>query len=200
VSLSKKAKRQRNAANARKALAAKRHAEHPERKPLTEREKLFVSYYLSNNWNGTKAAAAVGWSFPSVAASKALARVNVKHAIQQELRKTHLSKDQVLARIGEMATGDISDFTDENGNIDFKAVKRKGYLVKKLRTNSVTRTNEETKERVVEANHAIELHDSLSALDKLGKVHGMFTEKVEVTGKDGTPFEFALRINPEEMP
>ena len=34
------------------------------------------------------------------------------------------------------------------------------------------------------------LHDKMAALEKMGKYLGMFTEKIEHTGKDGGPMEF----------
>jgi phage terminase small subunit len=36
------------------------------------------------------------------------------------------------------------------------------------------------------------LHDKMAALDKMGKFLGMFTDKMEVTGKDGGPIDIDL--------
>jgi hypothetical protein len=56
-------------------------------------------------------------------------------------------------------------------------------LIRKFKTRTTTRTMGKAKETTVETE--FELYDAQAAATLLGKHHKLFTEKTEITGKDG---------------
>ena len=137
------------------------------RAKLTGKQRLFVEAYLEC-WNATEAArraeyqgnentlGSVGWENmqkPAIAA-----------AISRRLSEKAMSADEVLMRLANMARGDISEFIQDYGAIDWKAVKEKGHLVKKV---SHTQGKQSS----------IELYDAQAALEKIGRGHGLFVDR-----------------------
>lgn len=143
------------------------------------RERLFVAHYLEG-LNATEAAKYAGFSDVSaqVQGSMLLRRPHVKALVEKGLRERGATPDEVIARLTEISRADLIDFMsvdDDTGYIKpdirkAKRLKRTG-LIKKLKFDKDTG-------HLVE----IELHDKLQALAHLGKVHALFTEKVQVSG------------------
>jgi len=112
-----------------------------------------------------------------------------------------MTKNEVARKLAEVARGVPEDFivpadvTIGSGDdvetitgwaVDVAALKkaRLGHLVKGIKTTANGQN--------------IELHDSLAALDKLARFHGMFIDKTELTGKDGGPVE-VVSVPPDLM-
>lgn len=165
---------------------------------LSIKQQAFVIEYLSNGWNGTQAAISAGYgknkASSSAAAGTLLDNPKVYAAIQSELRKKCLTKDQVLARLSELAQGNVADFLQRRpdgticDSVDLEAFKRKGHFVRKYKA-----AGEKTPEE-------IELHDSLAALLHVGKAHALFTDRTETSGRDGGPVEIVVKVQESEMP
>jgi phage terminase small subunit len=146
---------------------------------LTPKQKAFVLEYIKD-FNATRAAIVAGYK-PKWAATnttKLLNNTNIKAAIDEEYEKRAMSATEVLARTTDIARGSAEDYlTIDNGvvMIDLQRMKDAGklHLVKKYKV---------TKQSI-----EVELYDAQAALLQMGKQHGLFPNRQEVTGKDGEP-------------
>ena len=163
-----------------------------ELKPLSKKHQLFVDYYLQC-FNATQAYLRVYPSSSTDAARANAARLiatdNVKAAIQERLAEVHMSADEALklqADIARADVGDIMEPTTFGYNFDMKKAKQTGFtkLIKKVKQKTVTimgkgEGSEDTEIHTIE----IELYDAQAAIRDALKVHGKFTDKVEVNHK-----------------
>lgn len=146
----------------------------------------FVNEYFLCNMNATDAYANTHPKATRESArrlgSQLLTNVDIQEEIQRRLEEKQLSADEVLSRLGDMARADMRDFIKafEIGEktavlVDLgKALEEgKTHLIKKLKYNA-------------QGGLEIELHDSQSALEKLGRHHKLFTDVQEVTGAIGS--------------
>lgn len=160
---------------------------------LTKKEAAFVSEYVKT-WNATKAARESGYKYPHVSGYKLLQVQEVKEAIDDVIKKTRMTADQAVTRLTQQAEFDFSQFfifeyvpvlengqpkLDSAGNpmtryeqtgVNWKAVEKYGYLVKKI---SYTR----------QGRPVIEFVDSQKALELIGRAHGLFTDNVNVSAQ-----------------
>lgn len=142
---------------------------------LTPKQQAFIAVYIQS-WNATHAAIQAGYS-PKTArqqASRLLSNVYVADEIEQRLGQLKMSGNEALARLSDIARGDISDFltvTDEATGIDFeKAIKNgKMHLLKKITFG---------KGKV-----SFEMYDKQAALNTIAKHHGLLNEKIEIDVK-----------------
>ena len=142
---------------------------------LTSKQRRFINFYLEL-WNGTEAASRAGYEGDrdtlAVTASRLLRNAKVRDAIEKRLESEAMGADEVLWRLGQQARGNLAEFIDTNvpgGLVDMVAVREKGYLLKKL---SWTK-----------AGLQVELYDAQAALEKLGKAHGLFKDRVDLSGE-----------------
>lgn len=148
---------------------------------LTAKQRRFIDEYFKCNMNGTRAAIAAGYSERTACAIGAenLRKPLIAAEIERRLAESTASANEVLARLTEQARGDYSPYLTESG-VDLRALLAdgKGHLVKKIKEgqNGVD----------------VEFYDSQAALVQLGKFHKLFTEKTEVTGKDGEAIELSI--------
>lgn len=118
--------------------------------------------------NATEAARRAAYKWPD----KQGAQKKAKFAdeIKLHLQEKTLEAEAVLARLSEQATNDIARFVtvSDGGDliIDPAAIETYGYLIK-----SLTETAHGLK---------VELYDSQSALQLIGKHYGLFTDKIDV--------------------
>lgn len=153
---------------------------------LTERQKRFVREYLVC-LNATEAARRAGYSKRNAqdAGNSNLNRPHVKAAIQKAMderaKRLEVKADRVLQELAKIAFADIKDFVYFG---------RDGVLLKEDSEVDGTVLAEitETVSRAGLRTH-VKLHDKLKALDLLGRHLKLFTERHEVTGKDGGPIE-----------
>lgn len=153
-----------------------------ERKQLTRRQRLFVEYYLMY-WDAQKAAIAAGYAETTARAKsyKFLKDLVIRDAIDRRVQEAALNSDEVLARLSQQATANIADFLDmleatdpQTGEmvrltlVDWKEVKDRGYLVKKVKANR-------------DGSFELEMYDGQNALIKMGQHHKLFVEKIEST-------------------
>lgn len=125
-----------------------------DRVKLQIKQRLFVEHYLTTR-NGVEAARQAGYNGNDATlrsiASENLTKPNIRAAIDQRLRSTILSANQVLSELSEVAFADWREFieitTDKNGNtVDVR----------------------------------LKLTDKLKALELLGKYHKLFVDKFEI--------------------
>ncbi len=158
---------------------------------LSTKQKVFIEEYLKT-FNATQAALAAGYS-PDTARSigaENLTKPDISSAISERLRETAMGADEVMMRLAEHARGDVGEFLTQTADneliIDLtKAIEaKKTKLIKKLTQKRTIRTkgDDETTEEVLTS---IEMYDAQAALEKIGRHHKLFTDKQEITGKDG---------------
>lgn len=162
---------------------------------LAAKQRRFVDAYFEYGFNGTQAVIEAGYSEngAAVQATRLLRNAKVKAAISERLDEAAMPANEVLARLADIARSDIGDLltlqqremkgatgedeTVEWAMVNLAAAKRAG-LTRYIK--SITWTNNGPK---------LELHDAMAALVNIGKAHGLFVERQEVTGKDGGPIQ-----------
>ena len=163
---------------------------------LTRRQQVFINEYLSC-FNGAEAARRAGYSEKSArqTASDLLSNPDISEHIQARLAEVHMSADEALKLTADIARGDISDFMAIGSmgfSLDLQSALEAGKtnLIKKVsqKTITVNGKNEDKETHIID----IELYDRQAALRDILKVHGRFTEKLDLSNSDGS-------LKPEEM-
>lgn len=147
-------------------------------KPLNKAQQVFVSEYLKC-FNGTEA---YSRAYPK--SSKDAARANaarliatdsIKAEITSRLAEHHMSADEALQRLADMARGDVTEFITPMGAFDIEAMKAagKGHLIKKIKQKTVTKIGKTDNDEDTEIHDTeIELYPADSALRDILKMHG----------------------------
>jgi hypothetical protein len=134
---------------------------------LTYKQRLFVSYYLgASQGNAADAARKAGYAWPEKQGPQQLAKTSVRAAVEAKLNSVALTQDEILARMSQIADGDLADFLVirvDGIKVDLKRAKRHGqtYLLKRLKTK--------------DGDVDIELESKTIAMVKLGEYHGMWS-------------------------
>lgn len=155
---------------------------------LTPKQDTFVREYLVD-LNGKQAAIRAGYSPKSaeVTASKLLRVPKVAEAIaaarNQRAERTNVSADRVVEELARLAFVDLSKAYDEHGNL-LKPAEMPDDVKAALAGVDFAKTGDRigrftAKER---------------ALEMLGKHLGLFTDKVQLSGKDGEALSISIDL------
>lgn len=169
---------------------------------LTNKQKAFKKYYITNGFNGTKACISAGFNERTARqeASRLLSNVNIKEAILKEFEKDGDVIQQALKEIVKIATSDINDYVDidwDSGVTSIKPLKEipEGMtsVIKKIKHNRVIKevkgaTKDNKEDIILHDQIEYELYDKQKALDSILKIAGMLREKLDVTS-DGEKIE-----------
>lgn len=157
-------------------------------KKMSPRVRTFIENYLIT-LNATKAATAAGYKNPGVIGARYLQEPIVKAAIENRLSELAMSANEVLLRLSQQGQATVEDFvsfTDAQGNpvapyIDLDRARQEGklHLLRRIKFGPQIE---------------IELHDAQAALTQLGRVHGLFTDKTEVSGVGGEALQVHIYI------
>jgi phage terminase small subunit len=164
-----------------------------ENKP-TRKQQVFIDEYL-RCFNASEAARRAGYSEARarITGSELLADSNISEQIQARLAEVHMSADEALKMVADIARGDLGEFMNDFGGVDIVEARKAGKtrLIKRWKTQTTTiNGKQEDKEIHTEE---IELYDSQAALRDVLKVHGRFApDKLDVTSNGET-------LKPEEM-
>lgn len=150
---------------------------------LTIRQAKFVERFIETQ-NATESIVyAYGVSDRNSAAvrgSRMLRLGKVQQAIQQRLGIAIASSDEVLQRLTIHARGDLTDVLESDGSFNLRKARKSGksQLLKKLK---VKRRYEKDADGVAQPvdEYEYEIHDPQAALEKLGRFHKLFTDRVE---------------------
>jgi len=146
-------------------------------KKLNRAQEVFVSEYLSC-FNAT---AAYLVAYPKgkrdsarANASRLIAEDNVKQVIQDRMKEIHMSADEALKRMADIARGDIGDLVNAFGAIDLAEAKRKGltHLIKKVKQRTVTKMGKKDEDDVEIHDLEVETYSAKDALETILKVGG----------------------------
>lgn len=148
---------------------------------LTDKQQRFIDEYLIS-FNATDAARRAGYkgndNTLSVVGHENLRKPRIAKYVKRRLQASHMSSEELLERLGEIARGDHTGYIDENGQVDFKALKDDDmmHLIKEIRH---TRTG-----------MTVKFCDPQQAQALLAKHKGLLVDKSEVVNKG----EIKLRI------
>lgn len=147
-----------------------------ELKPLNKAQLVFVSEYLKL-FNAT---AAYLVAYPKskrdsarANAARLIAEDNVKAEIGARLAEIHMSADEAIKRLADMARGDVSDFLNGFGGVDLDKAKGKTHLIRKIKQRTITKIGKGDKDEDTEITDIeLELYSALDAIEKILKIGG----------------------------
>jgi hypothetical protein len=164
-----------------------------EPKALTRKQQVFVDEYLKT-WNAAEAARRAGYSERSAYSQgwENLRKPEIKALIDARLDEVHMSADEALKLTADIARGDMAELMDATSvgfNLDMAQAKEKGLtkLIKKVKQKTtifIAKKESEEDREITELE--IELYSALDAIRDVLKVHGKFTDHVDVTSNGET--------------
>jgi hypothetical protein len=132
---------------------------------LTGKQEAFVKHYITNGFNGTRAARSAGYGGDdnslAVIAHDNLRNAKIRAEIDVYFAELHMTSDEVLGRLADMARADVSHFLNDDGSYDLTTddARKHLYLVKKSKVRMRHGTNAQTGQDWEEVETEIELHD-----------------------------------------
>jgi phage terminase small subunit len=139
---------------------------------LPQKRRLFIEYYLGRaNGNASEAARLAGYASPGAEGCRLLKDAEIQAEVSKRVKEAAMGADEVLARLADHARVSISDFIElyEDGTWRFN-------LKKAEEAGKLHLIAEMGKGRQGEK---LKLVDAQSALEKLGRHHKLFTDRVE---------------------
>ncbi len=165
---------------------------------LTVKQEAFVCAYLLNGFNATRAAKTAGYSEDTARSqgSQLLTNLNVSKAVNARLDSEGITPAKIKIALAEIAFGtDLADFDLALGGTSLTDLREAGIntrLIKSITTRfEVDKADDDKRYEI----RKIELHDCLSAIDKLAKVHGMYIENVNTN----VNIDNRNNLSPEEL-
>lgn len=162
---------------------------------LTDKQRMFVESYLQC-WNATEAARRAGYegdaNVLAVTGHDNLRNPKISEFVSMRISEAAMSADEVLKRLARYARGSLKPFMTQGGDtlwpdLGTSEALENIDLLKKIKPKR--RTGGRDENQWTEDEIELELHDPMRALELIGKHHKLFTEKTEVTGKDGGPIQ-----------
>ena len=179
-------------------------------KKLTSKQKMFVKEYLVD-LNATQAALRAGYSEKTAYRTGAdnLKKPQIQEAIQQAMQKreqrTEITADKVLEEYAKLGFSDVSDYLEvvtERVLVDRTA---EGEPISEIKQFVFMKNTADIPPEKLAAisevkqhkdgSISFKLHDKRGALDSIARHLGMFTERIEHTGKDGGPIQTAVDLS-----
>lgn len=163
---------------------------------MTDKQKIFCEKYIQC-WNATEAARQAGYSgsYETLRAigSENLTKPNIREYIDDRIDKVSMSTNEILHRLTEWGRGTVEPFITHDDfsealNVNSEEAKKSIGLIKKIKQHeSVSKGESSKEETVLSRRFEIELHDAKDAVIQLAKIRGMYTEKIEHSGKIDLP-------------
>lgn len=169
-----------------------------ELKPLSKKHQRVLDEYLLcfNQWRAYKVV------YPSITdesartlSSKLFADVNFSAHLIERLNEAHMSADEALKLQSDIARGDIGDLIDNNGLLDLRTARDNGLtrLIRKIKQKTVLKLGKKEDDPDLEITEIeFELYSAQEAIRDVLKVHGKFTDRVDVTS-GGEKLEIVIR-------
>lgn len=167
---------------------------------LTHKQRVFIEEYLQV-WNAAEAARRAGYSEKTARTIGAqnLAKLDIAQEIERRITEKTMSADEVLVRMAATARGDMGDYMDDAGQIDIAEMKRRRatHLLRKVKRTTrsgTTQSGGEWQETRLE----VELYSAHDAQALIGKHHGLFTEKSDVTIHGDLAIKGYTNVSPDD--
>lgn len=160
---------------------------------LTDKQQAFINEYLKC-WNATQAAKKAGYSEKTAYSigQENLKKPEIASHIRERIQANAMTADEVLSRLGAQARGDFGDLVDTaTMTLDWHRAQENDAtrLIKKLKQTIIT-SGEDRQTEIFE----FEMYDAQAALVHIGKQLGLFTNKLEHTGKEGGPIKTESKV------
>ncbi|HUV82861.1 MAG TPA: terminase small subunit [archaeon] len=141
---------------------------------ISKKQKVFINEYLKC-WNAAQAAIRAGYSERSAKQTghRLITNDYLSKIIKERINEIVMSADEALSLLSDQARASLDDCMDIDPkgkiSLNFKKAKEKGklHLIK-----SIVPTASGLK---------VELYSSQRALELIGKAHGVFVDKVDIT-------------------
>lgn len=158
--------------------------------PLKNQRHELFAQALAKGKTGDEAYAAAGFSRDRRNASRLTTNDAIKNRVAElvepAIRKTKITIEELLEELIPIAKQDMADFVDWNES---------GVTLKDSSTLPEGKTKLVAEVTQVMNEHGgttkFKLHDKLGAIKLLGQYLKMFSDRIELTGKDGDPIEIA---------
>lgn len=154
---------------------------------LTNKQRAFIEEYIGGGFNATEAARRAGYKGSdetlAVMGCENIRKPKIAVKVEERINELAMTAGEVLLRLKEHARGDWSEYLDETGNLKIKKLiaDGKGHLIKGMKQTQWGRV--------------IEFYDSQAALVHIGKAHGIFVDRKEISGPDGKPIPITRIIH-----
>lgn len=149
---------------------------------LTDKQRVWCEAYLQCGLNATEAARRAGYKDPEQSGWVNKNKAEIRAYLDARLKSHKMGADEVLARLSDMAQGNMGDFISreitEDGlsidTIDLSKARKSGklHLIRKI--------------KIGPDGTSLELHDAKDALELIGKHYELFTEKQKIEGEVST--------------
>lgn len=162
-------------------------------KGMDPRIRLFIAFYIQT-FSSTQAAMLAHYtqnaSSAAVQGCKLMKRPDVRKAIDDHLRDVLMPVVEIKGRLSEYARGSMENFlevTDTDVRIDYKKAESLGALrlIKKFKTKERYIPQGEDEEPIREVTTEIELYDAMEAVVQMGRIEGLFKERVVFETPEG---------------
>jgi hypothetical protein len=130
--------------------------------------------------------------------SNLFANTNFSLHLKARLDEAQMTADEALKLTAEIARGDLADFMEIGSmgfSLDLQAALEAGktHLIRKVSQKTITDGKNDKETHIID----IELYDRQAALRDILKIHGRFTDKVDVTS-GGKPIKGYAVISPDD--
>jgi len=161
---------------------------------LSLRQQLFVEYYLGNRGNATDAARQAGYKGSAnvlgVQGHENLRNPKIQAAIKQRLEQHGMPRDEILARLTDMARADMGEFVH---------IKHNRLIVNLRKARRAGRTHVIRRLRKGKHGWSIEMVDSLRAIELLGRYYGLWNRHERALRREYLRI-IKRRIDGKELP
>jgi|GEM_PF-2424996 len=157
----------------------------------TDSQLAFLYEYLANGFNATQAYLDTNQtdktSTAQVEGHRTLRKPKIKELLKRRLEEKAMTADEVLARLADIARGDIGEFIefDDNGVIKVSLAKAKRlgltHLIKKVKSKRIPEKDKETGDILYTQEVQLELYSSHDALRDIARTLGLFTDNIHAT-------------------
>ncbi len=148
---------------------------------LQKQQREWLAYYLLHG-NATKAAEQVGYSYPDKQGPRLRKHPKIQAAIDEYFSSQEMAAAEVVARLSQQARAEYGKYLywDEARQEIFCDLKQlladgKGHLIKKV---GYERTGRD------DAVQVVEFYDAHQALVDIGRYHGLFKDRTDLTSGD----------------
>ena len=155
--------------------------------PLSKRDRKTLDEYFKSGMNATQAwmvtHPSAEYDSARASASKWLTKSNVKAEIEARLVASQMSADEAIARISDIAKGDIAQIMDVSSvgfNLDMAKAKELGLtkLIKKVKQKTtIYQAKGESEEDREVTELEVELYSAHEALRDIAKIHGRYSQR-----------------------
>jgi phage terminase small subunit len=176
-------------------------------KNLTPKQKRFIEEYLID-LNATRAAIAAGYKEHTAArtGSENLQKPDIQEALQEAIQarseRTGITADRVLEELWHIATDDIKNYLDFRSekqvvaeDLDGEPIIGYKPIVDLKDSRTIDTRNISEISCTKDGSFKFKMYCKDVALVNVGKHLGMFTDKLELTGKNGGALETRIIID-----